>query len=107
MQLLGSEQREALLQIEAHLVAEYAPGTGTGAITLVGAVVQNVLHEIEILAHAGILPDPPADVKVGVLYPFRAWVGRVPPSVGKTVQAAHPGIALALIPEVELGIWMK
>jgi len=53
------------------------------------------------LAHAGILPDPSMEVKAGVLCRFPIRVGKLPPSVGKTVQAAHSGIALALIPEVE------
>jgi len=60
-----------------------------------------VLHEIEILAHSGILPDPSTDVKAGVLCLFHIRVGKLSPSVGKTVLAAHSGIALARIPEVE------
>jgi hypothetical protein len=53
------------------------------------------------LAHAGILPDPSMDVKAVVLCLFHIRVGKLSPSVGKTVLAAHSGIALALIPEVE------
>jgi hypothetical protein len=63
-----------------------------------------VLHEIEILAHAGILPDPSMDVKAAVLCLFHIRVGKLAPSVGKTVQAAHSGIALALIPEVKSAV---
>jgi len=83
-------------------MAEYAPGASAGAVALDGAVLQNVLHEIEILTHAGILPDPSTDVKACVLCLIGAKVGTLLPSVGKTVLAAHPGIALAAFPEVEL-----
>ena len=44
--LLGGDQREALRQIEAHLVAEHADGAGAGAVGFFRAVVQHVLHQI-------------------------------------------------------------
>jgi len=36
---------------------------------------------------------------------FHTRVGKQWPSVGKTIQAGHPGIAFALIPAVESGAW--
>jgi len=94
-----------MAEVEAHLMTENAPGPGAGAVALDGTVLQNVLHEVEILTHAGILSDPSAEVKAGVLCLFGARVGTLLPSVGKTVQVAHPGIALAAIPEVESTLW--
>ncbi|MNR30540.1 hypothetical protein D3C85_1480030 [compost metagenome] len=51
MALLGGHQRKTGGEIEAHLVAEYRTGTGAGAVGLVGAVRQHVLHQVEILFH--------------------------------------------------------
>jgi len=56
------------------------------------------------LAHAGILPDPAEDVKAGFSGDFLRSYRQFPPFVGKSVQAAHPGIALALTPAVELRV---
>ena len=52
--LLGGDQRETLRQIEAHLVAEHAGGAGAGAVGFCGAVVQHVLHQVEVLAHVNL-----------------------------------------------------
>ena len=43
---LGSDQREALCKIEAHLVAEHAGGAGAGAVGFFCALVEDVLHQI-------------------------------------------------------------
>jgi hypothetical protein len=51
VQLLGRDQREALRQVEAHLVAEYAQRARTRAIVLAGAVRADVAQKIEILPH--------------------------------------------------------
>ena len=51
VELLGCEDREALLQIEPHLVAKHAARAGTSAVVLVDAVVQYVLEQIEVLTH--------------------------------------------------------
>jgi hypothetical protein len=45
MQLLGSDERKALTEVEAHLVAEYAQRSGAGSIVLAGAVVTHMAHE--------------------------------------------------------------
>ena len=51
VQLLGGEQREALVERKAHLMAEHRQRAGAGAVALLHAVVEDVLHQIEILAH--------------------------------------------------------
>src|SRR5574343_1971477 len=52
MQLLGGHQREALGQVETHLVAEHRAGTGAGAVVLVLAVRHHMAQEIQIGLHA-------------------------------------------------------
>src|SRR3546814_6170287 len=47
MQLLGGQQREALGEVEAHLVAEQALGAGAGAVALVDALVANPAQEVD------------------------------------------------------------
>ena len=72
--LLGGDQREALAQVEAHLVAEHAARAGAGAVGLGDAVVAHVAHEVFVLRadralgarlrdgvegwHAGIIGTP-------------------------------------------------
>ena len=41
-------------EVEAHLVAEYGTGAGAGAVGFVGAVAEDVLHEVEIGLHGVI-----------------------------------------------------
>lgn len=55
VQLLGGDQREAFLQIEAHLVAEYRTGAGAGAVGFFGAMLLDMAHEVEVLAHGCFL----------------------------------------------------
>ena len=55
MQLLGGDERKALGQIEAHLLAEQAQRAGTGAVPFAGAGVANGGEKLEILAQR---PDP-------------------------------------------------
>src|SRR5690606_32632704 len=52
VQLLGGDQREAVVQVEAHLPAEHAPRAGAGPVGLFSAVLQHVAEEIEVLPHA-------------------------------------------------------
>ena len=52
VQLLRREQRESLGEVETHLRPEAGQGAGSGAVLLLDALVENLLHEIEILAHA-------------------------------------------------------
>ncbi len=49
--LLGGDQRESLRQIEAHLVAEHTGRAGAGAVGFLRAMIEHVLHQIEVLAH--------------------------------------------------------
>jgi len=63
MALLGGHQRKAVGQVEAHLVAEYAVGTGAGAVALEGAVLAHVAHQVEVLFHDGLEAGAEAQVK--------------------------------------------
>ena len=51
VELFGGEQGKALGEVEAHLVAEYGTGAGAGAVGFVGAVAEDVLHEVEVGLH--------------------------------------------------------
>ena len=51
VQFLGSEQGKAIRQAVAVLAAENRQGSGAGAVTLYGAVIENVLQQIQILLH--------------------------------------------------------
>ena len=52
MDLLRRHEREAVGEVEAHLVAEDAERPGPGAVALLGPVVEHALEEIEVLPHA-------------------------------------------------------
>src|SRR5436309_2704071 len=54
VQLLGGEQREAVLEREAHLAAEHRERAGPGAVRLAGAALEQLLQQVEILLLAGI-----------------------------------------------------
>ena len=49
--LLGGEQRKSRSKIEAHLRAENGKRSGAGAVVLARAVLQHVVHQIEVLMH--------------------------------------------------------
>ena len=51
MDLLGGDQRESGLEVEAHLVAEHAQRAGAGAVGLLDALVEDPLHQVEVLPH--------------------------------------------------------
>ena len=51
VQLLGGEQREAVVERKAHLMAEHRQRAGAGAVALLRAVAQNAFHQVEVLAH--------------------------------------------------------
>ncbi len=52
MAFLGGDKGKAFRQVKAHLIAEYAARAGSGAVFLVSAVLQHMLHEVEILFHS-------------------------------------------------------
>src|SRR5690606_32592123 len=52
VQLLGGDQREAFVEVEAHLPAEHAARAGAGAVGLLGAVFEHVAQQVEVLLHA-------------------------------------------------------
>jgi hypothetical protein len=49
--LLRRDEREALMQVETHLVAEDGTRAGAGAVGLDGTVFQHMAHQVEVLAH--------------------------------------------------------
>lgn len=51
MYLLGGEQRKALAQVVAVLVAEHGDGAGAGAVASLGAVFEDVAQHVMILFH--------------------------------------------------------
>src|SRR5581483_8556671 len=51
VQLLGGEERKAFAEIETHLMAEHRQRAGAGAVALLHPVAEDVVHQIEILAH--------------------------------------------------------
>ena len=57
MQLLGGDQRKAVGQIEAHLVAEDRARARAGAVALFHALFEDQFHQIEILAHMFRIAD--------------------------------------------------
>ena len=51
MQLFGGENRKPRFQIKAHLPAENRACAGAGAVGFYVAVVQHVLHEVQVSLH--------------------------------------------------------
>ena len=51
VQLLRRQQGEAVTEIEAHLRTEIGKRAGAGAVLLLNALVEDPLHEVEVLAH--------------------------------------------------------
>ena len=47
----GGDEREAVLQVEAHLVAKYAAGAGAGAVGFSGSRVEDVAEEVVVGLH--------------------------------------------------------
>ncbi|MNN22080.1 hypothetical protein D3C81_1354240 [compost metagenome] len=52
VKLLGGDQREALVEVEAHLPTKHAARAGAGAVGLLTAMLEYVLQQIQILLHA-------------------------------------------------------
>jgi hypothetical protein len=51
VQSLGRDQREALAEIETHLVPENRQRAGAGAVFLERAVIADVPHQGQVLLH--------------------------------------------------------
>ena len=51
MQLLGGGEREAVGEVEAHLVAEDRQRAGAGAVVLLRTVGEDPFHQVVVLAH--------------------------------------------------------
>ena len=86
VQPLGRDDREALGQVEAHLVAEHAAGAGAGAVGLVGTGGHDVVEQVEVLAHARSLHrrDPTPAGRDG------SWTPRRHYPVGMTSAPLRP-----------------
>src|SRR3569832_1806641 len=50
VQLLGGDERKALAEIEAHLVAEHRDGAGAGAVALLDTIGQGVFLQLDVLS---------------------------------------------------------
>ena len=57
MDALGRHQRQAVGEVEAHLVPEHRERTGPGAVLLALAVLAHVAQQLEVLAHQARFPD--------------------------------------------------
>src|SRR5262249_34867024 len=68
VQLLGGDERKTLRQVKAHLAAEQAQGTGSGAVPFPHAEVANLRKKVEILAQKPVLFRPPGCPGLGGLY---------------------------------------
>lgn len=53
MNLFGGDQREAFVQVKAHLVTKHAFGARASAVCFGNAVAVHVLHEVFVLAADG------------------------------------------------------
>jgi len=53
IEFLGGDEREALREVEAHLVAEHRQRAGAGAVGLLRAVGEDAFEKLKILPHAG------------------------------------------------------
>src|SRR5688572_17593451 len=53
MNLLGGNQRKALIEIETHLPAKDAERPGAGAVALASPMGGDVSHQLEVLDHDG------------------------------------------------------
>ena len=51
VQLFGSYQRKAILQVEPHLVTKAAERAGAGTILFLNAILQDMPKEIKVLLH--------------------------------------------------------
>ena len=54
VELLRGQEREALLQVEAHLVAKHADRARTRSILFLYALVEHPVKQVKILFHADI-----------------------------------------------------
>jgi Asp/Glu/hydantoin racemase len=69
VQLLGSDQRKALDEVESHLLAEKAECSGAGAIALGGSGLANQREEIKILAQTKNPSWPTGQTRLGTVMP--------------------------------------
>jgi hypothetical protein len=54
VQLLGGEQRKALVEGKPHLIPKNGNCSGSGPVMLFHAVGEDVFHQIEILTHRSL-----------------------------------------------------
>jgi hypothetical protein len=82
MELLGRQQREAVGEVEAHLVAEDGKGADAGSVLLLGAFVEDPGEELEIGLHGATMAAP-QELSKDSGSPANAgaqfWIGRTGP----------------------------
>jgi hypothetical protein len=69
-QLLGGDEREAVSQVEAHLMTEHRPCAGAGAIGLLHTGGEDPLQQVVVLAHRLFLFPCPSDLPGGLWWAF-------------------------------------
>src|SRR6185437_10062581 len=57
MELLGGEQRKAITEVEAELIAEERTRARPGAIRTIDPIGEHVSQKLQILAHGKLLAD--------------------------------------------------
>src|SRR5215207_10417663 len=67
VEALGGDDRKTGSKIESHLMAENRSGSGAGAVGLGRALIQRLLHEIEILSHGPRYNDFAAEANRGTM----------------------------------------
>jgi len=85
MQLLGRDEREAVGEVEAQLVAEHRKRAGAGTVVFFDAVLEDTFEEIEIRAHGLYIG---CDSKRAALY-ARANQSRKPPPKRRAPQTVR------------------
>src|SRR4029079_4850141 len=63
--LLRRHEREAVAQVEAHLVPEDRERPGAGAVLLARALVERPTQEVEVLLHGSIVPTASVEPPTG------------------------------------------
>ena len=98
VQLLGGEHREAVVERKAHLMAEHRQRAGAGAVALFHAALEDMFHQIEVLAHR-VSPLPTRED--GEVYPARQPRGRRLSTAEMAADKCHLGSRRILLPSAD------
>src|SRR5262245_6634773 len=75
MKPLRSDQRKALAQIEPHLVTEDGDRPDARSVVFARAVVERMLHQIEVLLHFRTRPFPCLPLAPVICHrPYAIWI---------------------------------